>query len=339
MKTERNGIEIRLSESDRVIEMVGVRDFNPDQIFDCGQCFRWEKLQREEENLQGEIEKHHGKMKKTKLGVWRGVAAGRVAKVVYEEETLTLRIEELQAKDEQGLAVIDFWWNYFDLSRDYGDIKRQISEGDTVMAKASAYGEGIRILRQDFWETLISFIISQNNNIPRIKKCINVLAETLGERIELRAETTTACGDSARKKSPSKGDYKELPNYYSLPEAKVLAAATMEDLAGCSLGYRDKYLIEAAKQYVESDLEFGSADELQSFCGVGPKVANCVALFGLGLVDSFPIDVWMRRVMNQLYGIEEKDLKAMKKYAEEHFSPYGGIAQQYLFYYITHGMK
>ncbi|MCF0144106.1 MAG: DNA-3-methyladenine glycosylase 2 family protein [Firmicutes bacterium] len=205
---------------------------------------------------------------------------------------------------------------YFDLGRDYSKIRRKLSKNDPVMKEAIRAGKGIRILKQDRWETLLSFIISQNNNIPRIKGCISTLSETLGEKGQL-------------------------------PTPAVLARATVEDLAACRLGYRDKYLIETARQ-IEEDPEFldrlakpevssdEAAEVLQKLSGVGPKVANCIALFGLGKIDSFPIDVWMKRVMNQLYGIPENDVKAMKEYAAENFAPYGGIAQQYLFYYITH---
>ena len=130
--------------------------------------------------------------------------------------------------------------------------------------------------------------------------------------------------------------------------AETLAGAEIEDLAPCRLGYRAKYLIETARQVAEEGIEslerLGS-DEVSSqeafealtrYCGVGPKVANCIALFSMGKLDRFPIDVWVRKVMNRLYGIDEGDMKAMARFAEEHFGEYGGIAQQYLFYYITH---
>lgn len=290
--------DITVTNRDNKIEMVGVRDFDPDQIFDCGQCFRWQKISGD---------------------VWRGIVGERIAEVSYDAHSKALRIVEL-TKDADP---IDFWWNYFDLDRDYGEIKAFLCESDPVMREAVKKGSGIRILRQDFWETLISFIISQNNNIPRIKKCINSLAASTGELIE-----TKVVKDREINVEPS----------YALPEAAKLASKSEEDLACCSLGYRDKYLLEAAKQYLDRGDTRACEDvsELREFCGVGPKVANCVALFGLGLIDSFPIDIWMKRVMNELYGISESDTKAMKQYADEHFSPYGGIAQQYLFYYITH---
>jgi N-glycosylase/DNA lyase len=190
------------------------------------------------------------------------------------------------------------------------------------MAKAIAFGQGMRILRQDHWETLVSFIISQNNNIGRIKGCIASLCENFGAFA---------------------GEYKGK-KYFTLPEAGVLAALTEEDLAVCRLGYRAKYLIETAKAVKEdngvrlSGLRKANANEafvyLTSLCGVGPKVANCIMLFSMDQYDSFPIDVWVKQAMNKLYGFDKQNTKAMAEYAEKNFGGYGGIAQQYLFYYI-----
>ena len=278
----------------------GIRDFNLDHIFDCGQCFRWEKNED---------------------GSYSGIAFGKTARIDYDSEKETLIIHNADESDFENI-----WRNYLDLDRDYGKIKTELAEKDSVICEAMEYGHGIRILNQEKWETLLSFIISQNNNIPRIKKCINSLAEILGEYA---------------------GEY-EGKKYYSLPTPEVLAGATLEDLAPCKLGYRAKYLIETAKQVhaegIESlealsGCEFSSSDTceaLRSYCGVGPKVANCIALFAMGKFDSFPIDVWVKKVMNQMYGFDENNLKGMAEFAAEKFGQYGGIAQQYLFYYITH---
>ena len=287
-------------------------DFNPDQIFDCGQCFRWEK------NAEGIWETPE------RLGLTAGGDStydlnGEEPHVSGDIDTysdIDIAGTELHNKTCSTYDANDTLRKYFDLDRDYGAIKEYLAEGDPIMAKAIEVGSGIRILNQPKWETLISFIISQNNNIPRIKGCINSLARTLGKDGQL-------------------------------PKPEVLADASTDDIACCKLGYRDKYLIETARQVLrmpklldqlaESDVSASEAVEvLQKLSGVGPKVANCIALFGLGKVDCFPLDVWMKRVMNQLYGIPEGDVKAMKKFAEEHFAPYGGIAQQYLFYFITH---
>lgn len=271
-----------------------VKDFNLDHIFDCGQCFRWE---RQED------------------GSYTGTAMGKAVNMAFERGVLT--IDNCTPEDYESI-----WRPYLDMDRDYGAIKAELSEADPTIKGACDYGYGIRILRQDFWESVVSFIISQNNNIPRIKGCIEALCAAFGERI---------------------GEYggKE---YFSIPSPEKLASLTSGDLAPIRLGYRAPYLVKAAAQFIEEggpdavQTRLAAAEDpigqLQKFCGIGPKVASCISLFGLGRTDAFPIDVWMRRVMNRLYGIEEKDMKSMEAYAAEHFGKYGGIAQQYLFYYI-----
>lgn len=288
----------------------GLTEFNLDHIFDCGQCFRWER--------QAD-------------GSYTGTAMGKIVNMRFE----TVKAEKDNKGCESGTSgtlTIDncdekefdeIWTPYLDLERDYAAIKAGFS-GEEIK-KAAEYGGGIRILKQDFWEALISFIISQNNNIPRIKGCIESLAANFGEKI---------------------GEYggKE---YFALPEPQKLASLSEAELAVCRLGYRVPYLIKTAEQVlaeggkeaVEARLRkcesFDEAvQELRAFQGVGPKVASCVALFGLGFLDAFPIDVWMRRVMHRLYGIDEKNVTQMSEFAKGNFAPYGGIAQQYLFYYI-----
>lgn len=286
-----------------VLYMDGVRDFDTDHIFDCGQCFRWE---RNDDSS------------------YSGIAFGKMARIAYEADNERLLIYGATEDDFDNV-----WRDYLDLDRDYSQIKKELAAKDAVIAGAIKFGSGIRILNQEKWETLLSFIISQNNNIPRIKKCINSLAETLGE-----------CAGAFEGKT-----------YYSLPSPEVLAAATLDDLAPCRLGYRAKYLIETAKKVNAEGMESLEAlggselcaketcEALKQYCGVGPKVANCIALFAMGKMDSFPIDVWVRKVMNTMYGIDENDMKAMAAFAEKNFGSYGGIAQQYLFYYITHSGK
>ena len=328
MKTIRNR-EVILHDS--FIEILNVDDFNLDHIFDCGQAFRWER------NIPSVC---HSR----RITSYTGVACGRVATMEFEEDTKTLRIYQDDTIEHDFESI---WYDYLDLGRDYGKIKRKLrgrkakagtagkpktgatgaGTYDPVMAEAIKCGSGIRILRQELWETLVSFIISQNNNIPRIKKCINGLAELLGE---------PAGQALVSRQNPDGRVTAETKTFYNLPKPEVLANATVEDLAPVRLGYRAKYLIEAAQQYCDMTETPQTAEDLLEFQGVGPKVANCIALFGLGLTDSFPIDVWMKRVMNELYGIDENDAKAMQQYAADHFGAYGGIAQQYLFYYITH---
>ena len=280
-----------------------IKDFNLDHIFDCGQCFRWEKQSD---------------------GSYTGLAAGRqpanIAFYPYEGEEYSGRLVIDNAFEAE---YEEFWRDYLDLERDYGGIKARLSENDPVMARAVKFGQGIRILRQDSWETVVSFIISQNNNISRIKGCIALLCENFGE----------PAGEYRGKK------------YFKIPEAGALAALTEADLAVCRLGYRAKYLIETAKAVEEDNyksllrMDKASAreafDYLTSLCGVGPKVANCIMLFSMGKYESFPIDVRVKQAMSKLYGIDEKNTKMMAEYAAKNFGEYGGIAQQYLFYYIT----
>ncbi len=274
----------------------GIKDFNLDHIFDCGQCFRWE---READ------------------GSYTGTAMGRIVNMRFEPEG-RLIVDNCTEED-----FVQIWTPYLDLERDYAKIKDCLRE--EKIQKAMEYGYGIRILKQDFWEALLSFIISQNNNIPRIKGCIEALARCCGEKI---------------------GTYKGK-DYYALPEPEILADMTTDKLAECRLGYRGPYLIKTAQKVLEKGGADAAEKELRNcetfeevqealreYPGVGPKVASCTALFGLGFLDAFPIDVWMRRVMHRLYGMDEKDVRSMEDFAKKNFAPYGGIAQQYLFYYI-----
>lgn len=274
----------------------GVRDFHPEHTFDCGQCFRW--------NRQAD-------------GSYIGVAQGKIVQAHYDPETFVLQLEGTSTSADEGL-----WWDYFDLDRDYEAIKAYLTQEDEIMKEAIPSCYGMRILHQDPWETLISFILSQNNNISRIKKCVESLCTSFG---------------------PLVGEYRgEL--YYGFPEPEVLALLTEADLAHCRLGYRAKYILGTAaavaadQKRMLTDIAQASSEEvheyLQSLCGVGPKVANCISLFSMRKTASFPLDVWIKRVMHQLYGISAGDTKAMAAYAQEHFGEYGGIAQQYLFHYI-----
>lgn len=279
------------------IVLRNVRDFDPTMTFTCGQCFRWESFSEKEaaeQKILSAEEKIHE--------IWTSVVGGERIFLGWtpEDSGGTIRILGQGRTDEK------FWQNYLDLGRNYEEVKSRLSSGDEVMKKACEAGDGIRILRQDLWEVIISFLLSQNNNIPRIRKCVENLAEAFGEPV------------------PGGG--------YALPRPSVLADLREEELRSLGLGYRAKYLIGTAKA-VEAH-GYPTGEKLQDLPGVGPKVADCIRLFGLGETDRFPIDVWMRRVMHRLYGIPEKDIKEMKRFAGEKFGSLGGFAQQYLFYYI-----
>jgi N-glycosylase/DNA lyase len=280
-----------------------VSDFSLDDIFDCGQCFRWS---REDD------------------GSWSGIVAGAFANVSFKPMTdvtgMVTVWSSLHSDNHERREA--FWRNYLDLDRDYGVIKRILGTEDTVMQKAIKFSPGIRILNQDPWETLISFIISQNNNIPRIKGCIESLCRAYGRRI-----------------GKLKGS-----SIFSFPTMERLAELGDADLDICRLGYRAHYITETAKQVLVDGgarLESGETlpaseieEYLEGLTGVGPKVANCVMLFSMKQINVFPVDVWIRRVMNRFYGMGEENISAITDYAERNFADYGGIAQQYLFNYI-----
>lgn len=247
---------------------------------DCGQAFRWSEQD----------------------GIWSGVAYGKC----------------LSLKEENGYVVLldtsedDFnkiWFDYFDLKRDYGKIISEISTDETLK-KASSFGKGIRILNQEPFETLCSFIISQNNNIPRIKGIIDRFCIKYGEKIK------DGC--------------------YAFPKAEKIASLTEEDLKDIRMGFRAKYIIDAAKKVANNEVLLDSLfeqktdfarEELIKIKGVGPKVADCTLLFSLKHFDAFPKDVWIKRAMSALFP------EGLPECAKN----YGGIVQQYIFFYSRSG--
>ena len=262
------------------IEVTGVGDFDLVRIFECGQCFRWEADAN---------------------GVYTGVAFGCVVRLRREGESVFI------SGGPEDFEKI--WRGYFDLDRDYAEIRRRLCV-DEFMCRAAGYGSGIRILRQDRWEALCSFIISQCNNIPRIKKIIAALCHQFGDRLEFGGE-----------------------EYYAFPSAERLAALGEADLAPLRCGYRAPYILGAAEAVVCGKLDLDSLSKktpeearkaLKKLRGVGDKVADCVMLFGLNMLDAFPRDIWMRRALAEHYG---------PGFDAGIFTPYAGVAQQYIFYY------
>lgn len=259
------------------VRVEGVYDLDLAQTLDCGQSFRW----TEHED-----------------GSFSGIAFGKFVKVRLENNTLY--IENTNKKDFEKI-----WYDYFDLSLDYGKIRNEISRLHPVLCEAAKYAPGIRILRQEPYEALCTFIISQNNNIKRIKGIVQRLCENFGEKIE--------CG-------------------YAFPTAEKMAQLTPDGLAPLRAGFRNRYLIDAAQKVASGavDLEkcrYCDYDEaraeLMKITGVGVKVADCTLLFGLHRIEAFPVDVWMKRAMEKLF-------PNMKP---EDFGEYAGIAQQYIFHY------
>ncbi len=254
-----------------------VYPFDLEQTLDCGQSFRWSKNDD---------------------GSFTGVAYGKVATVSYEDKKLTVI--------ENGDADENLWRKYFDLDLDYADIKENLSQMHPVLMEASNYAGGIRILNQEPFEALITFIISQNNNISRIKGIVSRLCENFGEKLD--------------------------DTHYAFPNAQTLSKLSPDDLAPIRAGFRNRYIIDAAKRVQNGeinlnnlrDMEYIKAQkELLKITGVGVKVADCVLLYGLHRLESFPLDVWMKRAMSVLFDNMSGD----------EFGKFGGIAQQYIFHY------
>ncbi len=270
--------------------------FNLKHIFECGQCFRWNKQ---------------------KDSSYIGVVGNNVLEV--KEEGHKIKFYGMCEENINELVT-----NYFNLNTDYEKIKKELSKVDKYLKTSIEFGSGIRILKQDLWETLISFIISANNNIPRIKGIIERMSQKYGKEIIYKGN-----------------------KYYTFPSAKELSKASVEDLRTLGLGFRDKRIYDTTKLILESKINLNELssmedtykirEELLTIPGVGPKVADCILLFGLNRFEVFPIDVWVRRVMNELYIKNEDETKVKKeeieKLAKTKYASLAGIAQQYLFYW------
>lgn len=255
--------------------------------------------------------------KKKETGSFVGVIKQGVIRVKKQEEKI---IFEGICEGDLKQIVTD----YFDLDRDYLQIKKKLAQIDDFMKISIQFGSGIRILKQDFWECIISFIISANNNIPRIKKIIERISKEYGTKVEWEKNT-----------------------YFLFPTPEQLGKASIEDLRELGLGFRDKRVYHTTKMILEKQFDLENVEYLQDLetiraellklDGVGPKVADCILLFSLQKWEVFPIDVWVRRVMNELYIHHEKEEKVSKKMldklAKEKFLGMAGIAQQYLFYW------
>lgn len=254
--------------------------FDLEQIFDCGQCFRWSK--------SGDL--------------YRGVACGRTLEIGFEGSDLVLYDVSLREFE-------DIWLPYFDLGRDYGALRGRFG-CDELLAEAASFSPGLRVLRQEPWETLCTFILSQNSNIPRIRRMVSLLCGLFGER---------------------------LPDgSHAFPPPERLAFLTAADLIPVRCGYRDEYILDAARRVADGRLDLSSlftlpVDEarkkLMEIHGVGPKVAECVLLYGFARSECFPLDVWMRRVMRVHYA---------GGFPEE-LGDVAGLAQQFLFHFARTG--
>ena len=273
------------------------KSFEPKDIFECGQCFRWDV--QDDESYTGIFGENVFNVKKEENNIIiSGICKGDIKQVCDD---------------------------YFDMNRDYESIKETLSKVDDYLNESIKYGSGIRILNQDLWEMIISFITSANNNIPRIKGIINRLSKKYGKKIEFRGK-----------------------DYYTFPTVEALSKATIQDLRNIGLGFRDKYIYNTTQMIYNKEINLEDIQKQSStrsmrkvlleLQGIGPKVADCILLFStLKRLDVFPVDVWVRRVMNELYIKNPDENKVTRKeienIAEEKFGELEGIAQQYLFYW------
>lgn len=263
---------------------IQIPDMDLQQIAASGQCFRMEEREP---------------------GLFSVIAGSRYLEIRPAGQTALF---ECSCEPEEFEL---FWRRYFDLETDYGRIKEQVSQRDPYLRQAVELGWGIRILRQDLWEMIITFIISQQNHISRIKRCIRLLCERYGEKmVNFRQET-----------------------YYAFPEPEALALAELEELRGCNLGYRARYIRETAGMIAEGRFSLEALypmkheearKELLKLCGVGVKVAECVCLFALHHMDAFPVDTHIAQVLEQHYP---------KGFPFRRYRGAAGVMQQYMFYY------
>lgn len=251
--------------------------FDLAQTLDCGQAFRWTKNED---------------------GSWSGIAFGKALTLTADDNTVTFHCDRNNFENT--------WYDYFDLATDYDEIRSRLSALSPVLKEAADYAPGIRILKQDPWEAVCSFIISQNNNIPRIKGIIARLCENFGEKTD-------------------------GTNLYSFPSAEKIAGLSEEDLAVIRSGFRAKYILAGANAalkdgFLESmyTLPIDEArKKIKTVKGIGPKVADCALLYGFHRTECFPVDVWMKKAMEKLLPDVDPSI----------FGTDAGIAQQYIFHY------
>ncbi|HIR27075.1 MAG TPA: 8-oxoguanine DNA glycosylase [Candidatus Choladousia intestinigallinarum] len=261
-----------------------IEAFDLEQICESGQCFR---------------------MEQTGPGEFQVAAGSRGLRLSQRGKTVTFFCGEDEFEK--------MWRRYFDLDEDYASCLNQAESMDQYLAQAAAGAKGIRILRQDLWEMIVSFLISQQNNIPRIRRCIENLCRTYGKRKEA-----------------------EGFSFYTFPGPEVLAGLEEDALKPCNLGYRSKYVVRTARQIYEGgfsleklrDMEYeGARQELMKLFGVGEKVADCICLFALHHLAAFPVDTHIRQALAQHYpqGFPREKCRGRE-----------GIFQQYIFYYELH---
>lgn len=284
-----------------VVKLCGIELFDVRKVFDCGQCFRFDEVS----DSRHEVE-------------FAGVALGKYISVAQDGNSIYI----YNATAEEYESV---WERFLGLDRDYGDINDNILalSDNPALADAVDRASGIRILHQDAWEAICSFIISQNNNIPRIKKLVAAICHECGERVDLSGMDEHIADDHKAHEG----------NFYSFPTPESLIELGIPGLAALKTGFRAKYIYDAASRVssreIDLDLieEMSTTDAVNYLCsakGIGPKVASCALLFGFAKLDAFPIDVWIKKVIAKYFDSD---------FEPESLGQYAGIAQQYLFYY------
>ena len=285
---------MNIYEHENKIIIENAENFDLSDIFDCGQCFRFNKINKTDKTAKNDFE---------------GVAFNKYLRVFQKDNKIYF---ETNPEDFNNI-----WRDFFDIDRDYKKIFEELRQKDDILKKASDSCPGIRIIKQEPFECLISFIISANNNIPRIKKTIERLCENFGDKI--------IYGDKI---------------YYAFPSAEKLAGLDLDDLEVIKSGFRAKYILGAAKKVMSGEINLDSiykmkldesSEYLQKIKGVGVKIAACVLLFAYNKLESFPIDVWIKKVLDKYY---PSDFPPFSHFSPvEYFGEYAGIAQEYLYYY------
>ena len=280
------------------MQMQGVTDFNLKYTLESGQSFRWNRVE----------------------DAYYGVVEGRILKLSAAEEGqcgITLSVASSATEDAAQLTA--FLRHYLDIERDVPRILSAV-DTDAYIHRAIQQLWGMRILNQELWETLASFILSQNNNVPRIRGIIRRLSERFGEKLTLESYVD-----------------------YSFPTAAALAAAEIDEFLACGTGYRAGYLKGAAQAVVSGELSLPELKrlpypeakrELMQRKGIGEKVADCICLFSLGHLEALPIDVWIKRIFETLYLRRQATPREIRDFARDYFGEGVGYAQQYLFHYV-----
>lgn len=291
-------------------KMENLKDFKLSHILENGQCFRWDRIEEQDDSA------------------FIGVVSNNVFKISEKEKEIlgndnleVIKLTDIYVETTmEETAAKKFLEEYFNLSENYEDIKKKYSENYESLKKATEFAYGLRVLKQDEFETIISFIISANNNIKRIKKIINNISMKCGKKIEFEGK-----------------------EYFGFPSIEELIKLKEEDFKSLGAGFRAKYLESTVnkiysdnlEKYIEKLNNLSNKElekELLNLKGVGPKVANCIMLFGFNRIDSFPIDVWVKRVMQEeFFGGEEVSNKKIEEFANTLYEK--GLAQQYLFYW------